>query len=164
MANVFVQRQFNGFLGEGDTTNPVTVGLPSMLWQNVDVTPSTILQLDPGSFSTGTAGVNASLSSVYTIPLPASYVSTSRLSFTMKTDQNIRVSVVSPDHPDSTVLVYVPDDGYGFYSVVETVTSINVVNLGDTDAIIEFACFTCPDLTAVGSWRDGYQTLGVVSS
>lgn len=160
----YVQRQFSGFLSIGTATDPVTVGLTSRAWELQDVYPSNILKLEPGLFSTTTARIDAALSTTHTASLPSSYTSASRLSFTLRTDQNIRVSVVSPDHPDSVCLVYVPAGQFGFYSVVQTVTSIKIVNISASDATIEYCCFQYPDLTSADSWRDGYQTLGVIST
>ncbi len=164
MANLFIQRQFTGFLGSGESTLATTVGLPNTVWQSNDVPPSHILKLDPGLFSTASAVVPAALSATHTVALPQSYTSDQRLSFTLKTSGNIRVTVTSPDHPNSVTLVYAPEDSSGFYATVQTVTAITVVSLSDTDTEIEYACFTVPDLNSPASWRGGYQTVGVVST
>ncbi len=162
--STYLQRQFSGFLSAEAATDPVTVAYTDRLWELQDVYPSNILKFGAGLYSHTAARVDAALSTTHTASLPSSYASTSRLSFTLRTDQNIRVTVVSPDHPDSVVLVYVPDGETGLYSVVETVTSIKIVNISDTDATIEYVCFQYPDLTDADSWRDGYQTLGVIST
>lgn len=164
MAKQYVQRQFSGFLGVGDSTDPVTVDPSTVAWTSVDINPSNILKIEPGLYSSETAVIAGDEAETLTVGLPASYDSDDRLSFTLRTDQNLRVTVVSPDHPTSTVLVYAPTDGYGFYSVVETVTSISIVSLGGDDTTVEYACFSYPDLTLAASWRDGDQTIGVVES
>ncbi len=156
----FILRQFGGFLATGDVTDPVTVALPDKDWEQKDVYPSTILKLDTGKYSS----TQVTVYSNSTVDLPSSYDTANRLSFTLRTNQNLRVTVVSPVHADSVITVFVPADQYGFYSICERVTSIALDNVGDGEAAVEYFCFEYPDLDAAASWRDGFQTLGTVSS
>lgn len=164
MANVFILRQFSGVLVDRDTDNLKTVSIEGRIWETVDVYPSTILKLAPGKFSTSSDIVAADRVDTHTVILPSSYNVLSRLSFTLSTDQDLLITVVSPDHPNSSVVVYAPDGQDGTYSVVETITSINIQCINGTDANIEYFCFEYPDLTSPDSWQSGNQTTGSVSA
>lgn len=160
--STFIQRQFSGFLAVGEATDPVTVA--SRAWELQDVYPSTILKLEPGKFSTTTVRIPADRADTQTVDLPSSYDVTQRLCFVLSTDQDLLIAVVSPDHPASSTVVYAPADQLGVYSVVETITSITITCIAGDDAFVSYFVFEYPDLTSADSWRDGYQTLGVVST
>lgn len=160
----FVQRQYSGFVGDGSSTDPTTYSKQSRLWELQDVYPSKILKLADGLYIANQAQVAGASFQTYAVPLPGSYSSTNRLCFALKTDQNIKVSFTSPDNPASAVIVYAPSGQYGFYSCCQTVTSISIVVPGATAANISYVAYQLPDLSLTGSWRDGYQTVGIVTT
>ncbi len=164
MANVFVQRQFSGTLAVGTVESLIRVGPDDMAWQLTDVYPGQVLKLDPGKFSNTTIRIAADRAETHTVVLPSAYSAASRLCFTLASDQDLLIAVVSPDHPASSTVLYAPDDQVGVYSVVETVTSITLTNIGGDDAFVSYFCFEYPDLTIAASWRDGDQVIGTVAS
>ncbi len=162
--STYIQRQFSGFLAPGTVTDSSTVSVAAKEWEQQDVYPSTVLKVDTGKYSSTQATVLAWLAETHTVDLPSSYTPGTRMNFTLRTDQPLKITVTSPDHPASETMVYAPSGQYGFYSVVETITSIDIVNVSAYDAVIEYFCFEYPDLDDAGSYRDGYQTLGVIST
>ncbi len=161
---VYIQRQFSGFLAVGETDDPVTVSPSNRAWELQDVYPAAILKVAAGKFSTTTARIAADRAETHTVDLPSDYDATKRLCFLLSSTQDLLIAVVSPDHPASSTVVYAPTDQLAVYSVVETITSISIQCIGGEDASVSYFIFEYPDLTLVDSWRDGYQTLGVVTT
>ncbi len=163
--NNFIKRQFSGFLGTGDTSlDTNTYGPFDKPWVTQDVYPSNILRLESGKFISVSVTVPAGMVTEYTCILPSSYDTTKRLSFTLKTDQNLRIKVVSPSHADSTGLIYAPIDQFGLYVLSERITSIKIETVAFEDALVEYFAFEVPDLTVEGSWLFGTQTVGIVTN
>lgn len=165
MSHYFVQRQFAGFMAPGDDTDPVLFDPTTRVWQLRDTYPSNILKLANGKTLSGSYSIAASGSG--TAALPPDYDSANRLWVLIKTSKDLKIVIVDPVLGSSTITTEAgtASDEAGILCFCGRVTSITLDNSAGAAAVtVETVMFEMPDLSDADSWRDGYQTTGVVSS
>lgn len=162
---IYVQRQFAGWLAAGSDTDPVTYAPSSRVWDLRDGYPSNILKLADGQQCSAEIILGASASQALT--LPYQYSSANRLCVVIKTTSTLlKVTTTVPVLGSSvfSVKAGASSDELAFATFTSRVSAITILNSGATSSTTRVFMFEVPDLSDTDSWRDGYQTTGVVTA
>lgn len=155
----FARRQFGLTVAQGDVDTLLEAMGTTPYYQSNDVNPRMVLRLEDGGYAGYQTQIAAAGS--YTVQLPNTYTSASRLFFAMSTSQTAKVVVVSPDHSTSTVLVSAIGTSPGVFSWTGTVTSITVSVPGASASTFSYMAWTLPDISLSSGWRQGQQSSGI---
>lgn len=161
---MYIQRQISAVVGQGQVeTLPELSVFP---FKMRDVLPKFSLVVGDGEYTSGQIRLDASDS--YSVPLPAGYSNTARLSCIFRANSVCKVVIVSPDHGTSTILLKGTNgttngEHHGILMWQGTVTSITVsVAAAGDSTLIDYFLFEIPDLTDPDSWRLGARAIGNV--
>lgn len=164
---MLVQRQFNAMLFNG---NPVDiVDGKKLIWQFRDIEPRNKLKIAHGLSADGSIILTAS--QTYEADLPQNYDSSKYLAFYCVSTSPILVTVTrNPSTSSNYLYIFATDSSsegehFGHLSFQEkNITGITFRNLVSMNlAEISWIMYEMPSLTSPDSWKDGVQTLGVVS-
>ena len=137
-------------------------GMAVVEWLSHDVRSKYQLLVGDGKCVGGYPSIVASGS--YSVPLPTEYSSTSRMLCIFASTGVARVSVVSPDHSNSTIILKGESSSRpGIVVWNGTITSITVANPGSSEIGVQYSLVELPDLTDVDSFRGGIYNYGSIT-
>ncbi len=164
--SIFVRRQFAARCGQGSHSQ--LPDLPIIGYRFTDVSPRNVLKLDADKITSGYMMISANTS--FALPLPEGYSSANYLAVVLRGNAICRAVLVDSVLGTSTFLLKgtsgtTKGNHPGVISFQGHVTSVTVnVPVAFDDCLLEYFMYEIPDLTVPGSWQNGSQTIGVITT
>ncbi len=163
--SIFVRRQYAAACGQGShSTLPDCTIFP---YRFTDVNPRNTLNLEDDKFTSDYTALTANTS--FSIPVPDGYSSANKLGVILRATAITKVVIVDPSALGTSTFLIKATSGTtkgnhpGILAWSGRVTSITVsVPSAFDTSLVQWFLYEIPDLTLASSWKNGYQTLGVV--
>ncbi len=159
-----LQRQISASCVEGEKDS-VADGT-KFPYKLVDVLPKYVLNLGAGEYTSDYIGLDGG--DTFSVPLPGSYTSASRLSCCFRSTGICRLVIVDSVHGSSTVLLkgtegLTKGEHRGVIMWQGHITSISLQVPAGDPIQVDYVLWQIPDLTDPDSWQLGDQAIGYVT-